>query len=148
MRILVEDERKLVQVLSSALKAEHYEVVLAPTGEGGFSQANAESFDLVLLDLMLPGCIDLEILLAYIQQAPKPTTRLVVRSIDGGDARTLATGRGDLWSPAWSPDGTSRSASDGREATRNVSVPGCCATVSRAGAATGARETARSHRSS
>lgn len=43
---------------------------------------------------------------AYIQQAPEPATRLVVRTIDGGDARTLATGRGDLWSPAWSPDGT------------------------------------------
>ena len=56
MRILVvEDERKLAQVLSSALKAEHYEVVLAPTGEDGFFRVNAESFDLVLLDLMLPG---------------------------------------------------------------------------------------------
>ena len=37
MRILiVEDERKLAQALASALKAEHYEVVLAPTGEDGF----------------------------------------------------------------------------------------------------------------
>jgi two-component system, OmpR family, copper resistance phosphate regulon response regulator CusR len=37
VRILVgEDERKLAQALQTALKAEHYEVVLAPTGEDGF----------------------------------------------------------------------------------------------------------------
>jgi two-component system, OmpR family, copper resistance phosphate regulon response regulator CusR len=60
--LVVEDERKLAQVLASALQAEHYEVVLAPTGEDGFFRANAEAFDLVLLDLMLPGRGGLEIL--------------------------------------------------------------------------------------
>ena len=50
MRILVvEDERKLAQALASALKAERYEVVLAPTGEDGSFQANAGSFDQVVL---------------------------------------------------------------------------------------------------
>lgn len=63
MRILVvEDERKLAQVLGSALQAEHYEVVVAPTGEDGFFRANAETFDLVVLDLMLPGRNGLEVL--------------------------------------------------------------------------------------
>lgn len=65
MRILVvEDERKLAEVLGSALQAEHYEVVVAPSGEDGFFRATAESFDLVLLDLMLPGRGGLEILQA------------------------------------------------------------------------------------
>jgi len=53
--LIVEDERKLAQVLSSALQAEHYDVVVAATGEDGFYRANAELFDLVVLDLMLPG---------------------------------------------------------------------------------------------
>ena len=35
--LIVEDERKLAQVLSSALQAEHYDVVAAATGEDGFS---------------------------------------------------------------------------------------------------------------
>jgi DNA-binding response OmpR family regulator len=48
----VEDERKLAEVLSSALQAEHYDVVVARTGEDGFYRANAELYDLVLLDLM------------------------------------------------------------------------------------------------
>ena len=60
--LVVEDERKLAQVLVSALEAEHYDVVVAPSGEDGFFRANAEVFDLVLLDLMLPGRGGLEIL--------------------------------------------------------------------------------------
>ena len=63
MRVLiVEDERKLAQVLVSALQAEHYDVVVAATGEDGFYRANAELLDLVVLDLMLPGRSGLEIL--------------------------------------------------------------------------------------
>ena len=48
--LVVEDERKLAQVLASALQAQHYDVVVAPTGEAGFFRTNAETFDLVVLD--------------------------------------------------------------------------------------------------
>ena len=55
MRILVvEDERKLAQVLAAALQAEHYDVVVARTGDDGFLRAQAEAFDVIVLDLMLP----------------------------------------------------------------------------------------------
>src|SRR3989449_8605845 len=60
--LVVEDERKRAQVLVSALQTQHYDVVVAPTGEDGFFRANAEAFDLVVLDLMLPGRGGLEIL--------------------------------------------------------------------------------------
>ena len=69
MRVLVvEDERKLAQVLAAALGAEHYDVVVAPTGEDGFFRANAETSDLVVLDLMLPGRSGLEMLQALRQR--------------------------------------------------------------------------------
>src|SRR5438034_10457115 len=51
--LVVEDERKLAQILASALQAEHYDVVVAATGEDGFFRANAEVFDLVVRDLMV-----------------------------------------------------------------------------------------------
>ena len=89
MRILVvEDERKLAQVLSSALKAEHYEGVLAPTGEEGFFRANAESFDLVLLDLMLPGRNGLEIL-QTLRNRQVQTPVLILTARDGVEDRVL-----------------------------------------------------------
>jgi two-component system copper resistance phosphate regulon response regulator CusR len=62
--LVVEDEHKLAQAVASALRAEHYDVVVASTGEDGFFRANAEAFDLVVLDVMLPGRNGLEILQA------------------------------------------------------------------------------------
>ena len=89
MRILVvEDERKLAQALQTALKAEHYEVVVAATGEDGFFRANAETFDLVMLDLMLPGRNGLEIL-ETLRKRQVQTPVLIVTARDGVDDRVL-----------------------------------------------------------
>ena len=89
MRVLVvEDERKLAQVLSSVLQAEHYEVVVARTGEDGFSRANAEMFDLVLLDLLLPGRSGLEIL-QNLRHRHIETPVLILTARDGVDDRVL-----------------------------------------------------------
>lgn len=86
--LIVEDERKLAQVLSSALQAEHYDVVLAATGEDGFYRANAERFDLVVLDLMLPGRSGLEIL-QTLRQRHVDTPVLILTARDGIEDRVL-----------------------------------------------------------
>ena len=89
MRVLVvEDERKLAQVLSSALGAEHYEVTVARTGEDGSFRANTEVFDLVVLDLMLPGRSGLEIL-QTLRQRHIETPVLILTARDGVDDRVL-----------------------------------------------------------
>ena len=65
MRILVvEDEKKVAKALEEGLEAEHYEVAVAHTGEDGFYLISTQAFDMVLLDLMLPGRSGLEILRA------------------------------------------------------------------------------------
>jgi DNA-binding response OmpR family regulator len=86
--LVVEDERKLAQVLASALRAEQYDVVLAPTGEDGFFRANAEAFDLVLLDLMLPGRNGLEIL-QTLRKHQVQTPVLILTARDGVNDRVL-----------------------------------------------------------
>jgi two-component system copper resistance phosphate regulon response regulator CusR len=86
--LVVEDERKLAQVLGSALQAGHYEVVIAPTGEDGFFRANAEAFDLVILDLMLPGRGGLEILQA-LRKRHVYTPVLILTARDGVQDRVL-----------------------------------------------------------
>jgi DNA-binding response OmpR family regulator len=86
--LVVEDERKLAQVLSSALQSEHYEVVLSPTGQDGFFRANTEAFDLVVLDLMLPGRSGLDILQA-LRQRRVETPVLILTARDGVDDRVL-----------------------------------------------------------
>jgi len=91
--LIVEDERKLAQVLSSALEAEHYDVVVAATGEDGFYRANAELFDLMVLDLMLPGRSGLEIL-QTLRQRHVETPVLILTARDGVEDRVLGLDRG------------------------------------------------------
>jgi DNA-binding response OmpR family regulator len=86
--LIIEDERKLAQVLSSALQSEHYDVVVSATGEDGFYRTNAEQFDLVVLDLMLPGRSGLEIL-QTLRQRHIETPVLILTARDGVDDRVL-----------------------------------------------------------
>ena len=86
--LVVEDERKLAQVLSSALQAEQYEVVVAATGDDGFFRANAEVFDLVVLDLMLPGRGGLEILRG-LRQRHIDSPVLILTARDGIEDRVV-----------------------------------------------------------
>jgi two-component system alkaline phosphatase synthesis response regulator PhoP len=53
--LLVEDEPGLVMTLTDRLVAEGYDVESVTDGESGLSRATAESFDLIVLDGMLPG---------------------------------------------------------------------------------------------
>jgi DNA-binding response OmpR family regulator len=56
MRILVvEDEVKMAEVLRQGLSEEGHSVVVAHEGREAVSIADAGSFDLILLDVMLPG---------------------------------------------------------------------------------------------
>ena len=56
MRILVvEDEQKLAAALKAGLEEDQFEVAVAASGEDAFFLLLADTFDLVLLDVMLPG---------------------------------------------------------------------------------------------
>ena len=63
MRILVvEDEQKVANALREGLEGERYDVVVERTGEDAFFRMTTEAFDLILLDLGLPGRDGLQIL--------------------------------------------------------------------------------------
>ena len=52
---MVEDEHLIAQSLKKGLEQEKYTVDLAYTGTDGYDLASTEDYDLILLDLMLPG---------------------------------------------------------------------------------------------
>jgi DNA-binding response OmpR family regulator len=62
--LIVEDEKKMADALRSGLEADQYSVTVARNGEEGFFLASTETFDLVVLDLTLPGHDGMEILAA------------------------------------------------------------------------------------
>ena len=78
--LLIEDDRKVAQAVREGLEAEHYTVTVAATGEEGFFLATTQTFDLVLLDLMLPGRDGIDILTALRgQQCQTPVLILSAR---------------------------------------------------------------------
>ncbi len=63
MRILlVEDEKKVADIVARGLKAERYAVDVAHDGQSAWEMASAYSYDLAILDLMLPGMSGTELL--------------------------------------------------------------------------------------
>jgi DNA-binding response OmpR family regulator len=69
MRVLVvEDEWKVAGALREGLEAEQYEVTVERNSEGAFYRTSTEAFDLIVLDLGLPGRDGLDILAALREQ--------------------------------------------------------------------------------
>lgn len=52
--LIIEDEKKLADILKRALKDERHSVDLAYDGEIGFEKASTNNYSLILLDIMLP----------------------------------------------------------------------------------------------
>jgi two-component system, OmpR family, response regulator len=82
MRILViEDEARIQAFLTRGLEAEGYTVVAADNGRDGLALATAGRWDLVVLDLLLPGLSGLQVLRELHRERPHvPVLILSARS--------------------------------------------------------------------
>lgn len=52
--LIIEDEKKLVDILKRALKSERYSVEVAYDGDDGLKKALKNNYSLIILDIMLP----------------------------------------------------------------------------------------------
>jgi two-component system alkaline phosphatase synthesis response regulator PhoP len=59
--LVVEDEEDILELVRYNLVKEGYQVTGALTGEDALKKARAEVFDLIVLDLMLPGIDGLDV---------------------------------------------------------------------------------------
>src|SRR5690242_1630448 len=59
--LLIEDEPGLVRTLTDRLRSEGYEVQSASDGPTGLDRATRERWDVILLDVMLPGASGFDI---------------------------------------------------------------------------------------
>ncbi len=82
MRILiVEDEPKVASFIRRALEEENYAVDVSPDGNQGFDLAREVNYDLIILDLMLPGQPGLGVLKALrTAKVKSPVLILTARS--------------------------------------------------------------------
>ncbi len=83
MRILlVEDEKKVADIVERGLKAERFAVDVCHDGRTGWEMADAYDYDLVILDLMLPVMSGAEIL-GRIRQKNQQVPILILTARDG-----------------------------------------------------------------
>ena len=94
--LVVEDEQKLAAALKEGLEADHYSVSIARTGEEAFFQLHTAPFQLVVLDIMLPGRDGFEILSALRQRGMNtPVLLLTARDTVEDRVRGLDAGADD-----------------------------------------------------
>ncbi|MDD4081355.1 MAG: response regulator transcription factor [Eubacteriales bacterium] len=77
--LVVEDEANIARFVELELTHEGYEVTKAEDGRQGLALAEAGGFDLVLLDIMLPGLNGLEVLRRLRKSSDVPVIMLTAR---------------------------------------------------------------------
>ena len=77
--LIVEDEEKLARFVELELMHEGYEVNIQGSGRAALAEAVAGSYDLVLLDIMLPELNGLEVLRRLMKEKPTPVILLTAR---------------------------------------------------------------------
>ena len=94
--LVVEDEQKVAAAVREGLQSEGYDVTVETTGEAAFFRINAEKFELILLDLGLPGRDGLDIL-RVMREAGVATPVLVLTARDtvGDRVQGLNSGADD-----------------------------------------------------
>ena len=65
--LIIEDEYSLADAVAETLKSENFNVCIKTNGEDGEDEALTENYDLILLDVMLPGKNGFDIL-KYLRQ--------------------------------------------------------------------------------
>ena len=93
--LLVEDEGTLRKTLKLSLEEQGYEVTTAADGYDGLQKARTKMFDLLLVDLMLPGLDGLSLVRAVRQDWDVPVLILTARTSDMDKIVGLETGADD-----------------------------------------------------
>ena len=91
--LLIEDDPKTVRALASGLRGEGFEPVTAKTGEEGFFLLSRESFDVAILDWMLPGRDGIE-MLRTLRAGGSKTPVLLLTARDAVEDRVLGLNAG------------------------------------------------------
>ncbi|HTO23892.1 MAG TPA: response regulator transcription factor [Spirochaetia bacterium] len=101
--LIIEDEAALAALLTDYLAADGFSVEARTDGTSGLEAARGGGFDLVLLDLMLPGMDGFEVCRRLRQEADMPVLILSARREDGDKIRGLGLGADDYVVKPFSP---------------------------------------------
>ncbi|MEQ9563646.1 MAG: response regulator, partial [Woeseiaceae bacterium] len=101
--LLIDDDRSLGSMLTEYLAIEHLELAVAGSGESGLRKLAAEPFDLLILDIMLPGQSGLDVLRELRHDNDIPVIMLTARGDDVDRIIGLEFGADDYLSKPFNP---------------------------------------------
>lgn len=90
--LIIEDDKSIAEIEKDYLEMSGYSVSVAHNGESGMQRLNNERFDLVLLDLMLPGVDGFSVLNAFTEE--RDFSVIVVSARDEEFSKIKALGLG------------------------------------------------------
>jgi DNA-binding response OmpR family regulator len=102
--LVVDDESRILNFLSSKLKASGYEVLTANNGVEALEQVQAEEPDLVVLDVLMPKKDGFETLKELRTFSPVPTIILSAKGTNADKVKGLSLGADDYLAKPFSPD--------------------------------------------
>jgi DNA-binding response OmpR family regulator len=106
--LIVEDDREIAMLERDYLEIEGYDTALADNGQDAVVEAIRGGFDLILLDLMLPGCNGYDVCRLIRDKVDIPILMVTARSESVDKIRGLGLGRtttsqSPLTPPSWWP---------------------------------------------
>jgi DNA-binding response OmpR family regulator len=101
--LIVEDDRLIAELERDYLEADGFEIQIAANGLEGLETAKGISFDLILLDVMLPGMNGFDVLRALRTDSNVPVLLVTARKEEVDKIRGLGLGADDYIVKPFSP---------------------------------------------
>lgn len=101
--LIIEDDTSIAEIERDFLEIDGFETTIATDGIEGLKQAFSEKFDLILLDLMLPGMDGYEICRKIRGKTDVPILMVTARIEDADKIRGFGLGADDYIAKPFSP---------------------------------------------
>ena len=101
--LIVEDDQEIAMLERDYLEIEGFETILVADGEEAVAVALGERYDLILLDLMLPGCNGYEICRRIRDKVDVPILMVTARTESVDKIRGLGLGADDYIAKPFDP---------------------------------------------
>lgn len=101
--LIIDDDKELTAMLGEFLKPDQIDLIARHTGEDGLAELAQSSFDLLILDIMLPGMSGIDVLKRVRQNNDVPIVMLTARGDDVDRILGLEFGADDYLSKPFNP---------------------------------------------
>lgn len=101
--LIIEDEEAIADLEKDYLELSDFEVIIENTGDAGLKRAMSEDFDLLILDLMLPGMDGFEVCKSIREEKDIPIIMVSAKKDDIDKIRGLGLGADDYMTKPFSP---------------------------------------------